>query len=102
MSTLKEEREAIVDMIDDIMAKYHMGEHMYSPEREEIVATILSYEEKVMERVRKDVEDYFDIRLEDLVNEHLLNEDPHTETRIFEAKKNRDEILTITNEDNLK
>lgn len=56
MSTLKEEREAIVDMIDDIMAKYHMGEHMYSPEREEIVATILSYEEKVMERVRNGVE----------------------------------------------
>ena len=32
--------ENLVDAIDDIMAKYHMGEHMYSPEREEIVAKL--------------------------------------------------------------
>lgn len=50
------EWEKLVDAIDDIMAKYHMGEHMYSPEREEIVALLTSRDTYWNEKFLSEIE----------------------------------------------
>lgn len=60
MSTLKEEREAIVEEIGQLFADCFVNKaRSWGEIKKDIDTALLSHEEKVMERVRKEKEDIF-------------------------------------------